>query len=339
MELGELKQEVLRNLEGSLLEAQDTVLESVITAAVEDVKDAESSDEVLGITVELKGKIQEIRDLEIASRIDENLEELSADAELEEIFVRIDLLQGLFSVNERKKMKELFSGYRESVATAREIDPRVVILPVSDVYNVFSLLGPILNKEILKFKKPTLLVVPNNSFSEKISAMDSNRRYFNQNFASVWQQDSYLPIDAIGTPEKTFISVVDGGPQMPHVPGIDSDSRWDHRKEMFKLHFLEKGLKLINVHEYAVLMQRSLCEYKKKGNDVVIDSYQQGRHGLGLSCLGDEFLPADVINLACFDFFNSRICFYNVRPTEHYNGGLRARPSVIIKEYDEGYLR
>ena len=237
----------------------------------------------------------------------------------------------------REKLKELFEGYDEAVATAREVDPDVEIKPFTEVCAAFKNLGAEKIKEIAGFGQPTILVTPKNSFQDKKASMDRNKRYVDANGKQqddVWLlEEENSPYTNVATPAETEISVVDGQPHMPHIPGITPNSRWDDRKAAFKAHFAKKGLRLMNIHEAAVLEQRSLREYEANSKDVtkIVDYYQTGQDTV--SCLDDEYLTnSSFVACSCFDADCRRVGFAGNNP-DNTNADLRARPSVQILKY------
>ncbi len=233
----------------------------------------------------------------------------------------------------KEKLKQMFEGYDESVATAKEIDPRVQEKSLSEVYAAFAKLGINKLKEIAEFGKPTLLVTPKNSFLEKKAAIDANRKYDNQAETYVWTSEG-SPFQSVTTPTETVISIVDGQPHIPHIAGIAPNSRYDERKAAFKTHFARKGMRLINAHEAAVLEQLSLRDYKRNGKDVgkIVD-YYQGNDDDTISCLDDEYLTdSSVVASACFRAAARKVSFNGRNPVST-NGDLRGRPSVQVLKY------
>ncbi|MCX6733289.1 MAG: hypothetical protein NTX63_00580 [Candidatus Peregrinibacteria bacterium] len=241
--------------------------------------------------------------------------------------------------DEMSKIDVLFSraAYEDAVAVAKEFDPNVKILPRKEVLSGIISLGEDMLKEIAKFGKPTLLVVPRTTFEQKEEAMNAHKKYENQvdGFVST---DKGSPFLVIATPAKVSISIVDGAPHMPHIPTILPNSRFDQRKLKFKKHYQERGMCLINVHEYVVLMQRSLYEYKKSGNDEVSRDTSKildfTRHDNNTyTCLDDQYLGASPrVAFGCFGSLNRQMFFY-ASGAEQTFADLRGRPSMKVMEY------
>ena len=243
-------------------------------------------------------------------------------------------INALHLTNEAKEnLKKMFEGYDEAVDTAKEIHPQVQIKTLAEVYKGFAKLGIEKIKEIGAFEKPTLLVIPNNSFMEKIAAMDANKKYENQAETSVWT-DRGSPFESVTTKAETVISIVDGEPHMPHIPGIASDSRYDARKTGFKAHFAKKGMRLINANEAVMLQQLSLRDYKLNGEDTsrIVD-YCDGNSADTYSCLDDTDLT-NTAGVACayFGAGNRRVNFH-ANPPAYEGVYLRGRPSVQVMAY------
>ena len=157
--------------------------------------------------------------------------------------------------------------------------------------------------------------------------MDLNKKYDRQ--ADTWHwEDPNSPYKEVKTPTAATWSVVDGSPNMPHIDGIPSNSRFDERKRLFKEHFKKKNMRLINVHEYAALQQRSLREYRKAGNDTskIVDFYKTGNEVI--TCLDDADLT-DSSGVACgyFSAGNREVSFDAFAPDNAFED-LRGRPSV-----------
>lgn len=234
---------------------------------------------------------------------------------------------------QKDRLRLLAIGYNDSVLTAQEICPTVTIKPLKKILAEVIKLGPEKLKAIAEFTQPTLLVIPPNRFTDKISSINNNRKYQGQN-ETYLANSNEQPFQSVASVTETVISIVDGAQHMPHITGIAKDSRWDERRLQFKEHLKQKNLRLINAHEYAVLMQRSLREYQQDGGTdkaKIIDFYENGNNTL--TCLDD----ADLTNssLVAFGFFYSdlrRVYFHAFDP-DFTDEDLRARPSVQVCKY------
>ena len=233
---------------------------------------------------------------------------------------------------QNESLRQMFNGYTESVATAKEICPNVKIKTLKAILAEVVKLGPEKIKEIAQFAKPTLLVIPQNAFMDKKAAMDANPKYENQNETFVWT-DAGAPFETVKPMAKTVISIVDGAQHMPHIDGIPSDLRFDQRRAKFKEHYQRKNMKLISANEYAMLMQRSLREYQKTENDTseIVDFYETSNDTI--TCLDD----ADLTNssLVAYGYFNAerrKVYFFAFDPDITHED-LRGRPSVQVCTY------
>ncbi len=244
---------------------------------------------------------------------------------------------GALSSTEKTKLLEMAQGYDEAVQLAKSMDTTIAIKPLADVLREIRLLGTPKLKEIANFQRPMLIVTPSNAFATKISAMNTAKPYRtkgakpqDQDDAFVWNDPAspYTPL--IGTPSKVSISIVDGGTHMPHIQGIQSDSRFDARKELFKKHYQKKGMSMINAHEYAMLMQRSLNEYKRSGNDEskIVDFYKDANDTI--TCLDDEYLSTSPH--VAYGYFSSkyRQVYCGASGADNTGANLRGRPSVQV---------
>jgi hypothetical protein len=234
-----------------------------------------------------------------------------------------------------EKLLEMLSGYDEAIATAKELDPDVEILPLNKVCKALLKLGAEKLQAIAEFGQPTLILTPNNTFAKKRENMNKNKKYVDKDGDTQNDLETYdEPYNTISTPTKNTFSVVDGQPHMPHIPGIAPNTRFDNRKKKFLEYFQQKGLRLINIHEFAALEQRSLRDFQKSGNDVtkIVDFYQGGSKDT-ISCLDDEHLTPS--SLVAFGYFRSdfrEVNFDASRPGVT-DGDLRARPSVQVCSY------
>jgi hypothetical protein len=323
MELGVLKQEVLRNLGASLEEVRDTKLCPLIVDIMSAVEAAESTERINEILANMTTKMEEILDTSKVVIVNEYIEMVNALT---------------LTAEEREKLDAMFDGYAESCETAREIDPSVNLRSIKDLYRVFIDLDPEKVKEILKMQKPTLLVVPKNSFKTKINSINAHKKFPHQ-------EDSYVnpypdsPYRTVFSPDKIVISVVDGEPHMPHIQGIASDSAWPDRKKMFMEYLTAKGMRLINIHEIAVLMQRSLREYQQNGNDEskIVDFYLPDSDDNTDTCLGNDYFDHQIWFLPASCFCQPKkpnyLCGFQAYVDNNNGSSLRARPAVTILEY------
>ena len=242
-------------------------------------------------------------------------------------------IRSLSDSDKRKLIDMVRLTYTDSIATAKELDPNVQIKSIEEVFGHLLALGPAKLKEIAQFQKPTLLVTPQNSFSEKEKGMNSKKMYAGQNDMYVWQ-DTKSPYTMVKNHHKTVISAVDGAEHMPHINSIASDSKWKDRREAFKRHYAQTGLRLINPHEYAVLMQRSLDAFKKAGGkdtSKIVDYYESGNDTV--TCLDDSMLASS--SSVAYAYFNSGFSqvIFSAGDPGCTDASLRGRPSVQVMEY------
>lgn len=236
---------------------------------------------------------------------------------------------GTLSSTEKAKLIDMAQGYDEAAKLAELMDPNVTIKPLNEVLVSILQFSPTKLKEIAQFGKPILLITPENTFLNKVQRIDENKKYQGQ-------EDSYVsvnsdsPFETVKDQPNVSISIVDSTPRMPHIDGISEESRFDMRKELFKKHYEKKGMRLISAHEYAVLMQRSLCEYEKTGSS---DTSKILDFDITMTCLDDEYLSdSPLVACGCFSSKIRRVRLTAYDPDATV-ADLRGRPSVQIMVY------
>lgn len=160
---------------------------------------------------------------------------------------------------------------------------------------------------VQKFSKPKLLIVPATPFDEKIKDID----------AWTWNGGE-SPYRAVETPKTHTVSIVDGAQTMPHIDGISVDSRWDIRRDFFQKHLKKIGVRMIDVHEYAVLACLS-------GEDPIDWDSR--------TCLSIRYLAKSAL-VAFSDFSpGARLVSFDAHVPEFQNADLRGRPSAQVLEF------
>lgn len=249
-----------------------------------------------------------------------------------------NVMNGL-TQSEKEKIQALIDSYDKSVNIAKEMDPTVQIKSKAEVLEAITQLGVPMLKEIAQFGRPMLIVTTSNALDAKKRAIDQNPKYLNQTETYINQEakSPYLP--PITIPTKVVVSIVDGAQHMPDIDGIPENSKFSDRKSMFKEHYQKKGMSLINVHEYAMLMQRSLHEYEQSGLDdtsrdtsKIVDFYQNNSDTI--TCFDQEYLSSSSPHVA-FGVFRSeaRRVVFNAGGAGDTDACLRGRPSVQVMEY------
>jgi hypothetical protein len=325
------KQIVIGNLTGSLEQVRGTELEPLISAALEEIKKTDSSEAISRITGELQRQLQGINYL----LGDENL--------LHQAVLKVSHIIDSLALNaeNREKLFKMIDGYAEAVETAKELDPNVDIKPLSAVWQAIADLGKEKIEKIANFKKPTLLVVPKNSFSEKIAGMNAHKRYQPNQTDVVVDGVYYTAEDDCYGDEKylpnTMISIVDGAVRMPQIEHLIWDASWLTRRGLFEITFRQMGLRLINAHEYALLQQLSLRDYQNNGCDEsrIVDFCSPSESTK--TCLSHQYLHDlhEVANVASAAFYwiKKGVCFEICNDYDRHDDSLRARPAITILEY------
>jgi len=182
---------------------------------------------------------------------------------------------------ERNKAKlfELVSmeSFNLALAAAKELDPKLQLPDDARVQIIEKIiqLSPERVQEICgEMQKPTLIIIPANTFEKKIKQMNKNTHYENQNGAYV-ADGSDEPFRKVVTIDKVRVCIVEG---IPH-PKQQEDAPLALGKR--RIHEIErlasKNMKLAGVHGVATLLQQSLIEAEQTGdNGKIVDNWEDG---------------------------------------------------------------
>jgi hypothetical protein len=182
-------------------------------------------------------------------------------------------------------------------------------------------------------EKPKLVIVPDNSFDDKVSAMNEHRHYKNKKGES--QESAYVndnedsPYRYFPKARKSKVSIVDGVVHPKQLEKVSTGLR--ERREFLTKKYIAKGMRHIDKDEYAILMQQSLIEaVEYNDNNFIIDNYETGDT---CTFLDPESLTKTtlVANAA----FNSRIrrVFFFASVPDDGNVFLRGRAAVQVFEF------
>jgi len=201
-------------------------------------------------------------------------------------------------------------------------------------------------KEIMSFDKPQLLMTPPTTMAEKEKKMNANKPYADENGQT--QDNMYFGEDKNSDlwnprPSKLIISVTDGAPSMPQLPPELVSKKWGERYKAVYEEYKKKGVQMITAHEYAVLMQMSLMEYKKAKEDENHPNHDNPEALIADFCKENWTYTAfyqpeqnltELEKVPCGNFSsgNRRVSFYWGAPTRDYDY-LRFRPSVQVFEF------
>jgi hypothetical protein len=107
--------------------------------------------------------------------------------------------------------------YERAVKTAQEMDPSCEAPPLAQITGAISALGPKKIQDICEMmKRPRLIIVPNNSFRQKVKAMNDHKPlrspllYHFQKDAIIESVDYHSPFDRPDISRKARVSIVDG---------------------------------------------------------------------------------------------------------------------------------
>ncbi len=237
---------------------------------------------------------------------------------------------------EKAKLKEMMSdqNYQRAVAAAQELQQSCRVPTKAEIIEELKKLTTERLKEICEMmEKPTLLVVPANSFDEKVEAMNQHKHYIHQR----GQENAYVNSDS-NSPYRNApqmarmkVSIVDGFIH-PKPPKSGVSSKLGERRDHYTSEFTAKNMKHIDKDEYAVLMQMSLIEAQASSdNKKIIDNWESGDGTL-------TFLDPDSLTkpaLVAFGYFSSssrRVRFSADFP-ELDTVSLRGRAAVQVFEY------
>ena len=239
----------------------------------------------------------------------------------------------------QEKMGEMLIGYTEAAESARDLDPLITVPPNSVFLEHIHSLPLKMLLKIANFGKPTILVVPNNSFQEKIDNMNKFKPYSDPS-TKAKQQNINLdlgwdsPYELHERLAKNTISITDGQAHMPDIDGIDPDTSWWDLRDAFQAYFKQKGLRLINVPEGAALMHQSMRNYANNGQDIskIVDYISP--ENATMSCFSRSHLlnSSGEVAYFCFSSGNRQISFNSDGPS-HRSALLKGRPVLELFSY------
>lgn len=260
------------------------------------------------------------------------------EPDYEEVANTQDFEQFINGLNlpERDKVKLIEAineeNFNEAVATAKEIDPNCKI--PSDAYAriVRKLMQyiPERLKEICdEMQKPALIVVPANSFDEKIRNMDENRHYGNQDGAYV-AQGSDEPYDSVEKVDNVKVCIVDG---VVHPKQREDAPTGLEARRKYEIERLDKKeMELVGVNRMVTLIQQLLREAERTGdNNKIIDNWESG-NGTATILNPKSLMDSQFVAFSFFDSRDCRVGFSSNVP-ERDSDFIRGRASVQVLEF------
>jgi hypothetical protein len=306
----------------------------VVDEAIGELREETSRAKVKGILDDLKARLSEVLGIEgeANGNTDSGVEQNSLT--ITEFGMHLSRLN-LTGV-ERVKLSEMLSNanYIKAKETAEEICPGCKIPDQGKILAELQKLPVKRLKEICEMmEEPTLLIVPDNSFDQKVAGMNGNKHYNHQD----GQDDAYVnsgsdsPYKNAPKMTKMKVSIVDGIIH-PKPPAAGVSNKLGARRDYFTSLFQAKNMRHIDKDEYAVLLQRSLREAGVSGdNNKIIDNWESGNGTVTF------FNPATLTStaLVAYGFFYSHIrqAYFNANNPVTADDHLRGRASVQVFEY------
>jgi hypothetical protein len=156
--------------------------------------------------------------------------------------------------------------FKLAVKTAKELDPNLEI-PEDLLGRFLAELrswGPERLAEICsEMEKPTINIVPSNSFNDKVAQMDRNKHYEGQNNTFVAEGDDE-PYRNVKTVNKVRVFLDDGKPKPSQIN--DAPIGLEARREFEAKRTTRKSMDYVGPHRAAVLLQQGLIEAEQTGD-------------------------------------------------------------------------
>ena len=260
----------------------------------------------------------------------------------------------------KQKLLEMITvkNYERAVQAASELDPGCRIPPMAQITAEIKKYDSDKLKDICEMiEKPKLVIVPNNSFNDKVGALNMNKHY-------VWSpsSDTYkLYLWLAGKPHKDVCmafnteigwpSPYNNVPKASKSKVIITDAT-PHPKQLKKLSeklaetlmylsslYTPKGMRNIGGDEFAVLMQQSLIESAEINdsgciidyNDHITKSGRKNKPWTYTLLDPGSLTPMDLQPLAEFDTDPMGIGF---RARQSMGKGwVRGRPTLTVMEF------
>ena len=228
-----------------------------------------------------------------------------------------------------KELQEALTEERFELAikAAKELDPNLEI--PEDLRELFLAelrsWGPERLAEICsEMEKPTINIVPSNSFKDKIAQMDRNRHYEGQNNTFVAEGDDE-PYRNVKTVSKVRVFLDDGKPKPSQIN--DAPIGLEARREFEAKRTTEKSMDYVGPHRAVVLLQQGLIEAEETGDRSKIVDFDT------VTVLNPRNLTDS--KYVTYSYFHPnflKVYFDSYDPRNVY-GLLRGRASVQVLEF------
>ena len=241
------------------------------------------------------------------------------------------------------EQKETFSkmmtiaNYEKAVKTAQQLDQNCKIPSIGQIAAEIRKFNPQKFKDICEImEQPKLIIVPNNSFDEKIVAMERH-----QHHQIIGMQEIRIGIENGDTSpykrppkiKKARVSIVDGVVHPKQYKKVSSDPK--KRRQILNELFSGRGLRHIDKDEYAVLIHQSIIEIPEN-NDFsrVIDNWKIPFYeiaGRRTQTILDPDSLAESWQVACACFDTSGVISFS--SVADLGGDLRGRAATTVMEF------
>ncbi|MBI5152156.1 hypothetical protein HZA39_01360 [Candidatus Peregrinibacteria bacterium] len=282
-----------------------------------------------------------VRDvLDLATRNDDNVEdlrkaiaiEIKAKPEFGQFIDGLDLDDA-----DKRKLKEMMSAenYQKAIATAQEMDSNCKPPAYAQIATELMTYSEERLRDICEMMEvPTLLIVPDNGFNEKITAMNAHKHYTSKNGKP--QEDAYVngesdsPYKNVPKMSSGIVSIVDG---VVHPKQLTEVSiKLGERRSHLTKKFAAKDMHHISKDEMAALMQQSLKEAEEtKDNNKIVDNWETG-DGTITFIDPDSLTESTLVAYAYFHSDYRRVYFYADGPGVGRDY-TRGRPSVQVLKF------
>ena len=292
-----------------------------------------------------------VRDaLDLATRMDDDLDKLRVAIALrlktEINFDEIEatwnkylvFIDGLNLVDpDKQKLKEMMSpqNYQSAVETAKELDPECRIPSYVFIIERLMKYSEKRLREICEMmQKPTIQIVPDNNFGEKISAMNRHKHYIGasgkaQEDASV-ETKSSSPYINVPRKKKVRITIDEGTPRPTRPAGVSP--KLGKRRDYLVKQFVEKKMRNISADGMVTLIQRSLREAKEANDSSLVVDNWKDHNGTATILNPKSLARSQQVAFALFDLDDGQINFFSSSPDLDF-GNACGRASVLLSKF------
>lgn len=219
-----------------------------------------------------------------------------------------------------------------AVQAAKELDPNLKLPNNAREWVVagLELLSPERVAEICTvMEKPTLIIIPANSFDKKVKQMNQNKHYEGQDntFVALGDNEPYRQVAKI---VNVRVCIVDGVVHPKQQK--DAPITLGARRKYEQVRFAKKNMKLAGPHAMATLLQQTLIESEKTGdNSKIIDNWEDGS-GTSTILNPEELADSTFVAYADFRSRERQVDFFS-RDPDFESDLIRGRALVQVLEF------